>query len=348
MSEKKNIRAVLVGCGGISNAWLSAAQQIDELDIVGLVDIQQEAAAGQKARYQLEDAVVGSQMEKVIEQTTPDVVFDCTIPDVHHQVATTAMRMGCDVFGEKPLAGSLTYAQEIINAMRATGRIHATMQNRRFSAGSRIMQKFLADRSIGDLTTLNADFYLGAHFGGFRDRMKHVLILDMAIHTFDLARMLINADPVGVYCHEWNPKGSWYDHDASAVAVFEFSNGVVYTYRGSWCSEGLNTTWESDWRAVGTKGSILWDGHSGFKAEQKNESAPQGFISDMMILDAPLIDPVIPLSGHTGAIRHFVDCMLCGETPETISTDNYKSLAMVFGAIESAETGKHVVIDSII
>ena len=347
MNTEKKLRAVMVGCGGISNAWLSANEQIDELEIVGLVDINEDAAKSQKEKYNL-NATTGTQVEAMIEKTAPDVVFDCTIPDVHHKVAVTAMKMGCDVFGEKPLAGSLDYAREIIETMRSTGKTHAVMQNRRFSAGSRIMQQFLASGAIGDLTTLNADFYIGAHFGGFRDHMQHVLILDMAIHTFDLARMLIDADPIGVYCHEWNPKGSWYDHDASAVAIFEFSNGAVYTYRGSWCSEGMNTEWESDWRAIGTKGSILWDGHSSFKGQVINEGAPQGFRSDMNILDAPLIHPDIPLGGHQGAIRHFVDAMLNGATPETICTDNYKSLAMVFGAIESAEKKQPIAINPIV
>ena len=67
----------------------------------------------------------------------------------------------------------------------------------------------------------------------------------MAIHTFDMARFISGADPVAVYCKEWNPSGSWYDHDASAIAIFEMTGGIVYTYRGSWCAEGLNTTWES-------------------------------------------------------------------------------------------------------
>ena len=75
--------------------------------------------------------------------------------------------------------------------------------------------------AVGPLTTVNCDFYIGAHFGGFRDRMEHVLLLDMAIHTFDQARFIMGADPVSVYCNEWNPAGSWYDHDASAIAIFE-------------------------------------------------------------------------------------------------------------------------------
>jgi len=40
------MRAVLVGCGGISTAWLKAATNLDGLQIVGLVDIVEAAAEG--------------------------------------------------------------------------------------------------------------------------------------------------------------------------------------------------------------------------------------------------------------------------------------------------------------
>jgi len=87
------------------------------------------------------------------------------------------------------------------------------------------------------------------------------------------------ADPVSVFCQEWNPPGSWYDHDASAVAVFQLSDGIVFTYRGSWCAEGRNTSWESDWRVIGQKGSITWDGGEGFAAQVV--SKPGGFRSEL-------------------------------------------------------------------
>ena len=48
------------------------------------------------------------------------------------------------------------------------------------------------------------------------------------------------------------------------------------------------------------------------------------------------------IGGHEGLIRDFVDCLRTGRTPETICTNNIKSLAMVFGAIESAMTRRVV------
>jgi predicted dehydrogenase len=172
--------------------------------------------------------------------------------------------------------------------------------------------------------------------------MAHVLLLDMAIHTFDAARLIAGADPLAVYCHEWNPAGSWYDHDASAVAVFEMTDGTVCTYRGSWCAEGLRTTWESEWRIIGTEGSVKWDGAGGFQAQAVAERG--GFFSIVRDLEVPPPDPVDSAGGHAGLIRDFVHCLQTGAMPETICTDNIKSLAMVFGAIESAETGRRITI----
>jgi predicted dehydrogenase len=179
--------------------------------------------------------------------------------------------------------------------------------------------------------------------------MRHVLLLDMAIHTFDAARLITGSahgitsgDPVAVYCREWNPRGSWYDHDASAVAIFDMTGDVVYTYRGSWCAEGLNTTWESDWRIIGTEGSVRWDGGEGLTAEVVEERG--GFRSKLRPVEVPTPDRAGKIGGHAGCIADFVRCIREGDTPETICTDNVKSLAMVFGAIESAERGQRIVI----
>lgn len=51
-----------------------------------------------------------------------------------------------------------------------------------------------------------------------------------------------------------------------------------------------------------------------------------------------------PIDGHAGNIREFFSCIRTGRQPETVASDNIKSLAMVLGAIESAETGKPVAI----
>jgi predicted dehydrogenase len=340
MQHNKQIRAVMVGCGGMSRAWLDAASQTPNLEIVGLVDVIEEAARKRAAEYNLESAAIDTDLATVLASTSPDVVFNCTIPEAHTSVTLTAFEHGCHVLGEKPLADSMEDARKLIEAARKAGKLFAVIQNRRFEPGVRRARAFLQSGAIGPLTTINSDFYIGAHFGGFRDHMEHVLLLDMAIHTFDAARFLSGADPVAVYCKEWNPAGSWYDHGASAVATFEMSNGLIYTYRGSWCAEGFPTTWESDWRFIGQNGTLKWT--NGADVQAQVVAATGGFQSTYQDVAVPLYDGVDDVAGHKSLIQEFVTCIQTGAEPETICTDNIKSLAMVFGAIESAETGKRV------
>jgi predicted dehydrogenase len=336
----RKLRAVLVGCGGISQAWLKPAKEMPHLEVVGLVDINLEAAKSRAKQYDLPRAAIGTDLQAILERTSPDVVFDCAVPEAHLSVTLEALKHGCHIFGEKPLADSMESARTMVAAAREAGKVFAVMQNRRYDVHIRRLRNFLASGAIGPITTVHCDFYIGAHFGGFRDHMKHVLLMDMAIHTFDAARFITAADPASAYCKEWNPAGSWYDHDASAVATFTMTGGLVYTYRGSWCAEGLNTTWESDWHIIGEKGSVHWNGGDLFQAQAVAKTG--GFFSELKDVDWPLFDAGSKVDGHAGALRDFVCCIQTGETPETICTDNIKSLAMVFGAIESAETGQLV------
>ncbi len=338
------IKAVLTGCGGMSGAWLNAVKEIPDVRMVGFVDINEEAARKRREEYGWSDAITGTDLQAVLNRVNPDVVFDVTIPEAHTQVTLTALEHGCHVMGEKPMADSMENARKVVAKAQETGKLYAVIQNRRYDPSIRRMRAFLQSGALGDVTTVNCDFYIGAHFGGFRDRMEHVLLLDMAIHTFDQARFLTGADPVSVYCREWNPKGSWYDHDASAVAVFEMTGGLVYTYRGSWCAEGLNTSWECDWRMIGETGSAKWNGGGEFRAQAVNQS--EGFMSQLNDVEVPENDPGAKVGGHNGLIREFIECVRHGGVPETVCTDNIKSLAMVFGAIESAEKGCEVKIEA--
>jgi len=224
----------------------------------------------------------------------------------------------------------------MVAAADAAGKLYMVSQSRRYNAKLAALRRLIQER-LGTLGILHADFMIGAHFGGFRDQMDHVLLLDMAIHTFDEARYLSAQDPVSVYAEEYNPSWSWYRDAASANALFEMTDGVRFAYRGSWCAEGLPTSWDGDWRAVGSRGSAEWD-HDGVpRAEIVTEIG--GFFSKVEPVQAEVIDAP---QGIAGSLAEFLDALKTGATPNGECHDNIKSLAMVFGAIESAKRGERV------
>jgi predicted dehydrogenase len=325
----------------MGRAWAkNIADHGNATALVGWVDIRENAAAEAAETLKLPVEYAGTDLDAALATVRPDYVVDVTIPEAHHDVTLTALAVGVPVIGEKPMAHSMAAAREMVAASEKSGVLYMVSQSRRYNAALWGYRALIAER-LGTLGILNSDFYLGAHFGGFRDAMAHVLVLDMAIHTFDAARFLCGADAVSVYCEEFNPVWSWYKGAASASALFEMTNGLRYTYLGSWCAEGKMTSWEGDWRAVGEHGTALWDGTQSL-ATADVVTERDGFFPKTESV-AAAVPPHAPAGGIAGSLRDFLRALRePGHTPMGECHDNIKSLAMVFAAIESAETGKRV------
>jgi len=329
-------RVVMVGAGGISGAWFPPLKA-EGLEIAGIVDLDPERAKAQAAKFGVE-CEVATNLGKMLRRTKPDIVVDLTIPEAHCKVTCTALRAGCNVIGEKPMASSMAEARRMVKASEESGKLYMVSQSRRYEPRHCGLHDALAAGRIGDLTTVNCTFYMGCHFGGFRDEMESPLILDMAIHHFDLARMMTGSSPVAVYAREFNPKGSWYRGDVAASCIFEMSDGIVFTYCGSWCAEGMHTSWHGDWRLIGKKGSICYErdqvphgevvtGDSGFSRPR------EGF---------DVADVNEGGKGQHGALQEMLAYLREGVPPQGECHDNIQSLAMVFGAMESSRKGRRI------
>lgn len=330
-------KALLVGAGGMGRAWGKNLRDCSDVELSGWVDIRPGIATEAAEELGRPDVYTGDDLARALAEVKPDFVVDVTIPESHHDVTLMALAAGVPVLGEKPMADTMEHAHEMVAASERAGKLYMVSQSRRYDPRLHAYRELIAEH-IGELGILNSDFYIGAHFGGFRDEMNSPLLLDMAIHTLDAARYLCGADPVAVYCEEFNPSWSWYRGAASATALFEMTGGLRYTYRGSWCSEGRHTSWEGEWRAVGPHGTATWDGTGAPIAE--TIAGTGGFHSQTEPLTAAVDETMA--RGIAGSLRDFLHALRTGATPMGECHDNIKSLAMVFGAIESATTGKRV------
>lgn len=336
------LRVVLAGCGAMSAGWIDAAKQVPGLAIVGFADLDLARAEGAAARWGRQ-AEIGADAAAMIGALRPDILFDVAVPAARHALVSHALASGCHVLTEKPMAETIEQAADLLRHAKAAQRIHAVVQNRRYIAPIRRIRRLLASGVLGAVTSLHCDFFLGPHFGGFREDMRHVLLLDMAIHTFDAARCMSGLDAEHAYCKEWNPPGSWFGHESSAAAIFELAGGAVFTYRGSWVAQGLGTSWESAWRIQGERGSLVWDGHDGIRAETAGPPRHHLFDTARPVeIPPPVAEDRV--GGHLGVIRDFVAGIRGGPLPETRGEDNIKSLAMVMAAIRSAECGRRVAV----
>ena len=325
--------ALVVGAGGMGRAWLDTIARRSDLRVAAVVDVVPASASAAVAERGWDVPVFGS-VEDALTAVPVGLALNVTIPEAHLEVSSTLLRAGVPVLSEKPITPTVADALRLTELSESTGVLIATSQSRRYSRAIAAFRGALKTR--GGAEQLDVRFFQNPRFGGFRDAMPHPLLVDMAIHTFDQARFLLEDEPVSVYCEEFNPSWSWYDGGAAAEAVFSFRNGARFSYSGSWCADGLTTSWNGDWRGTAQEGTARWDGEA--------EVVAQGREGDAEAID---VDHTADGEGLDAALAEFVAALDGGPAPSGEIHSNVWSLAMVEAAVRSAERGQKVMLDDV-
>ena len=330
------VRVILVGAGAMGRQWLEALQASADVTLVGLVDLDIDLSQRVVREAKLENVVVGRTVTEVARQTGAQAVVNVTIPAAHFAVNVEALFGGLAVLCEKPIAPTVSQALALVAAAEASGQLLMTSQSRRYYRTLTAFRREIG--TLGRVGFVTTEFFRGPHFGGFRDEMDQPLLVDMAIHAFDAARYLLGADPRSVQCETFNPEWSWFRGDAAAVATFDFEDGSRYLFNGSWCSEGLETSWNGSWRVSGSQGSATWDGESAPVVE-RSPGTPDSIPAD---------DSDDQPEEIAGALAEFIRSLRTGEAPSGDVRSNVMSLAMVEAAVLSAGSGVRVIIDDVL
>ena len=337
VAQHDRLRVIVAGAGGMGRAWLRTVQQSAEVDLVGVVDVDATTVRTAIEEFQLRDVVTGSDLAIVAGSAAAQAVIDVTPPAAHLPVTLEALQLGLPVLGEKPATATLSEALIAAAATEAFGQLFMVSQSRSYHPELYRFKQMLGN--LGTLGVATTEFFRAPHFGGFRDVMDHPLLLDMAIHPFDAARFMLDAEPVAVYCEEFSPPWSWYQGDAATTAIFEMTNQIRYVYVGSWCSPGLETSWNGAWRVSGERGSARWDGDHTPTVEGADQTGSAPAAPDGAPGEIP--------SGIDGALAEFVHALRTGTVPRGEIHDNLTSLAMVEAAVLSASTGRRIRLDQV-
>jgi predicted dehydrogenase len=280
----------------------------------------------------LTEAIAGTDAEAVV----------VTLPlPLHAPVAREALLAGKHVVVEKPFARTFEEAHSLVDLAEKSSRVLAVSQNYRFFAAPQAAYQFVRDAWFGQLHTVQVDFRLNAVAEGYGDRhqaLPNPLLADMAVHHFDLMRMVIGEDPVELSCRAWVPRGSPYQMPPCAVIVLTFPSGVVVNYRGSWVDQAPKTPWAGRWQMDFDQGSLFWTS----RGDRPLVNA-QDRMSIRRLNSEPEelhVEP-IPKYDRLGVLNAFAAAIRSGTPPSFFPSgrDNLSTLSIVEAAIKSSSLG---------
>lgn len=113
------LTVAIVGCGFIANEHIPAWRKINRVRIVATCDINEEACRATARRWNIPRYY--TDFSTLLEKEHPSAVSICTPPQTHTPLAVQAMKAGCHVLLEKPMAMTTKDATEMLRTQRDTG-----------------------------------------------------------------------------------------------------------------------------------------------------------------------------------------------------------------------------------
>lgn len=115
---KKAVGIGVVGCGYVSDFYLSSLRDYPELTLIGVHDVQADRAAAVGALHRVQ---VYEDLHELLADDRVKIVVNLTNPDSHADVTLAALAGGKHVYSEKPLATGMSAGRSIVAEAERTG-----------------------------------------------------------------------------------------------------------------------------------------------------------------------------------------------------------------------------------
>ena len=303
------------------------------------------AEVGEQVRSQviseLGVAYVFADAYKLLALPGLDAVVIATPTSTHHDLVIAAAKAGKAMLCEKPLALTLEETQAMVEAV-ASARVPLQVGfMRRFDAAYQRAKTLIAGGQIGYPVTfksLSRDPFCPP--GNYMDPAKSGgLILDMAIHDFDLARWLVGsevervtAEGTVLVCNDLAAVG---DID-NALVNMRFVNGVLGNIEAS-----RNAFYGYDIRTevLGSEGAVMIGVHQHTPVLLLNRA---GAHHDVM----PYLMERFG-DAYRAQLQHFVDCLHKGQSPSVSGAEALAACKIGIAATRSYQTGRPVTLSEL-
>jgi len=204
---------VQVGLGGRARFfYLAVAGDYSETsEMVGFCDVNQTRMDFANRLLQEDGAAPvktykSEEFDLMIREQKPDYVIVTSIDRTHHKYIVRAMELGCDVISEKPMTTDEVKAQEILDAIKRTGRTLRVTFNYRYAPHNTKLRELIMDGVIGEVKAVHFDWFLNTYHGADYFRRWHRdkcnsggLLVHKSTHHFDLVNFWLGSCPKTVY-----------------------------------------------------------------------------------------------------------------------------------------------------
>ncbi|MCE5259474.1 MAG: Gfo/Idh/MocA family oxidoreductase [Chloroflexi bacterium] len=269
---------------------------------------------------------------------------------LHAQVTIAALRAGCNVLCEKPMALNAAQAAEMLRTSQETDKKLMIHFNYRFSPPSRFLKRYVDEGHLGQIYYAKTHWLrangipkLGGWFG-IKELSGGGPLIDLGVHRLDLAMWLMGypkAKAVSAYTSGLlgariaRDAGAKYDCEDLTAALIRLENGTVINLEVSFAG-GTDKDQDMVTGIYGTNGAAI----------QRNRGEGYEFEAVALQNIAGALSQVNPkyFERCPSAIEHFVNCIIKDCQPEASAENGLEMMRIIDAIYRSAAEGREVTV----
>lgn len=244
----RKLRIGIIGAGAIAGAHVKELTSFDDVELVAAADVVEANRA--KALNTWGCASVYDDWRVMLKSVELDAVSVCTPNFLHYQPTLDALKAGCHVLVEKPIAMNAREGQKMVDTAKALGLNCTIAFQHRYASSTQMIRRAVDAGTLGEimLARVHAMRRRGIpNWGVFgrKELQGGGPMIDIGVHTMEMAHYAMGLPkPVAAVGQTWTYMGdkpstvesSWpnWDHTSYtvedlAVGHIRFENGAVMT-----------------------------------------------------------------------------------------------------------------------
>lgn len=193
-------KVAVIGCGIIARKFAEAANQMEEVEIVGVTDAFLEAAQNYAKEYRVKR--IYDTVEEILALDNVDLIYIATPNHTHFCLTKQALLAGKNVLCEKPMTIDAKQTEELVKLAREQNCLLCEGLWTKTLPIYREIKKIINEGTIGEVHVLTADYFFRAPFDTnnrlFNLEMGGGALLDIGIYELVVVSMIMGSDPIEI------------------------------------------------------------------------------------------------------------------------------------------------------
>lgn len=336
------LRAAVVGCGQIARHLHVVDYALcTEADAVALCDVVK-SKAQDLASMLAPGAAIYTDYKEMLKKEELDMVTVATPNYLHAPITIAALKAGCNVLVEKPMATSEAECKKMLDAAKKAKKLLMVNQSQRLFPPHAKAKEVMQSGIMGKVLHVTAMFgHAGPEFwsptGKWFFKKKEArfgAMADLGVHKADLVRYLTSKEVAEVSAYYGTLEKKRTDVEDNFVSCLRFKDGTVGTLCSSWTVKGM----EANYTILHCENGTLR------VCELPDRPLVAELVNPECTINFDVPPPITNEMGSWGldVSGAFARACLGQQAPYCTGEEGMKSLNVILAAEKAADTGKSV------